>query len=774
MTKAAYGQTTALAVVLAACLCPTTPLAAAETADAAQARTAGPDNGTIIVTARKREEDVQDVSESITVVSGDALEELQIVESSDLTRVSPALTFRPNPNTTSSGFAVRGVGTSTFSTTVEQSVSTVVDGVVLGQPQSAASLVDIQRVEVLEGPQGLLFGKNASAGLVNIVTNSPRLGQLTADLSATIGTDGEFRDNGMINIPIGNTLAVRMVGFRNRTNGYVRNLFLNEDYNGEKNYGFRGKILFEPSDAVRVLVTGDYAKDTAVCCVLTATKLGQNANLANYFNRYGIVPGQDNLSTVLGSPVGTFPGAPLRRYKGVTGQIDIDLGGPSLTSITGLRNNHYILDFDGDQTPLDRFDYNGGDYRYKQFSQELRLASAPGGTIEWVAGLYYFRGDNDVFYRAGGRLLGPAPRPLVVAVIETDFTTQSYAGFSSVTWNATDALRLRAGGRFTRDELRARRIAYDLPGALPGSSAIIGSPVGDTTETGGTSNFSWKLTGEYDLAPDVMVYANVARGYKGPGLASSGIIQPDVSPLIRPEKVMAYDIGIKSRFLDGLATFNAALFYERFTDFQTQIYDTSTNPPGFRTTNAGGLTSKGVQAQLSIRPIKGLSLSAAGAYVDARYRDLDGLSCPYAFTVPTPSNGCRLVDGRPIISADGNRLANAPEFKFNLLASYERQLSDDVGLLFDTDYSWRSEEQFSANGDPLTIQPAYGIWNASAGLSFGGGLFELRAYVRNITNQKFATLITPNAADTMGGYSQFTSRYRERQGGLMLRVRLGQ
>jgi iron complex outermembrane receptor protein len=726
----------------------------------------------ILVTARKRVENVQDVSESITVATGEAIETLQIVQPSDLTRIAPALTFRDNPIPTSSGFAVRGIGTSSFSSTVEQSVSTVVDGIVLGQPQSVASLIDISRVEVLEGPQGLLFGKNASAGLVNIVTNSPRLGQLGAEMSVTAGTDGEFRNTGILNVPLGDKLAVRLVGYRNRTDGYIHNKFLNESYNGEKNYGFRGKLLFEPSDNVSLLVSADYSKDTSICCFSTARTLGTNANLANFFDAYDIVAGPDNREVVLGKPFGSYPGAPLRVYKGISAQLDVDLDGIELTSITGYRKNHYILDFDGDQTPAERFDYNGGDYDYRQFSQEFRLASPAGQTIEWLAGLYYFRSTNVVDYRAGGRLLGPALPP-VVAVIETDFLSKSYAGFGSVTWNATYALRLRAGGRLTRDELRARRVAYDLPGALPGSSAIIGSVAGDTTEKGETTNFSWKVTGEYDVTPGVMVYANVARGYKGPGLASSGIITPGVDPLIRPEKVWAYDLGVKASFLDNRATFNAALFYEDFTDFQTQIYDTSTNPPGFRTTNAGGLKTKGVQAQLSFRPAPGLNLSANGIYVDAEYQDLDGLSCPYAWTVPALTNGCRLVDGRPVIDASGNRLSNAPKFKFNLAANYEVALSQDADLLLATDYSWRSSEQFSANGDPLTVQPAYGIWNGSIGLSLDDGKWELRAFVRNLLDKDYVTLLAPNSADTSGGYAQYLSRYSDRQFGVTMRVRLG-
>lgn len=726
----------------------------------------------ILVTARKRIENVQDVSESITVTSGEAIETLQIVQPSDLTRIAPALTFRDNPIPTSSGFAIRGIGTSTFSSTVEQSVSTVVDGVVLGQPQSAASLIDIDRVEVLEGPQGLLFGKNASAGLVNIVTKTPRLGKLAAEASVTVGTDGELRNTGVLNLPIGDTLAVRFVGFRNRTDGFIENKFLNQSYNGEKNYGFRGKLLFEPSDTVSLLVSADYAKDTSVCCFSTARKLGTNANLTNFFRQYGITPGPDNRDVIAGKPFGVYPGAPLRVYKGISGQLDVDLGGLELTSITAFRNNHYILDFDGDQSPAERFDYNGGDYNYKQFSQELRLASPAGQKIEWLAGLFYFSSKNIVDFRAGGRLLGPA-LPLVVAVIETDFRSKSYAGFGSVTWNASDALRLRVGGRLTRDDLRARRVAYDLPGSLPGSSAIIGSTAGDTTEEGATTNFSWKVTGEYDVTPGVMVYANAARGYKGPGLASSGILTPGVDPIIRPEKVWAYDLGIKASFLDNRATFNAALFYEDFTDFQTQIYDTSTNPPGFRTTNAGGLKTKGVQAQLAFRPAPGLSLNANGIYADAKYQDLDGLSCPYAWTVPTPTNGCRLVGGRPVIDASGNRLANAPKFKFNLAANYEASLSDGVNLLLATDYSWRSDEQFSANGDPLTIQPAFGTWNGSVGLSLDGGKWELRAFVRNLLDKDYVTLLAPNSADTSGGYAQYLSRYSDRQFGVTMRVRLG-
>lgn len=724
----------------------------------------------IIVTARKRAENIQDVSESITAVSGASIEILQIVQPSDLARIAPALTFRDNPIPTSSGFAVRGIGTSTFSSTVEQSVSTVFDGVVLGQPQSAASLVDINRVEVLEGPQGLLFGKNASAGLVNIVTNNPALGERAADMSVTFGTDGELRNTGMINLPVGDSFAVRLVGFRNRTDGFVHNKFLGESYNGEKNYGLRGKLLFTPTDTFSLLLSADYAKDTSISGIATVRKLGLNANLASAFDEYKLTPGPDNRDVVLGRPTGSYPGAPLRVYKGVSAQIDVDLGGPTLTAISALRKNHYIMDFDGDQSPLPRFDYNGGEYRYKQFSQELRIASAAGQSIEWLAGLYYFRSTNDVFFQSGGFLL-PGPLP-AIAVIETDFRSKSYAGFGSVTWHLAENLRLRGGGRLTRDQLYARRNAYDRPGSLPGSSAIIGSTAGDTTERGKTTNFSWKATAEFDATPDIMLYTSAARGYKGPGLASSGIITPGVDPIIRPEKVWAFDMGLKSTIFGNRGTVNAALFYEDFTDFQTQIYDTSTNPPAFRTTNAGGLRTKGAQAQITLRPAEGLSLGANAIYVDATYQDLDGLSCPYAWTVPTPSNGCRLVGTRPVIDASGNRLANSPQFKFNLNGSYTLPISSETDLLLAADYSWRSKEQFSANGDPLTIQPAYGIMNGSIGLALGEGKWEVRAFVRNLFDKQYVNLLSPNAADTSGGYSQYLSRYADRQFGITMRMRL--
>ena len=771
MTRPVFRLAISLSVSVFA-LCALSEAALAQVAGTqGEAPRAGVTGNEIIVTARKRAENVQDVSESITVASGESLETLRIISTTELTRIAPALTFRDNPMPTSSGFAIRGIGTSSFSSTIEQSVSTVVDGVVLGQPQSAASLIDINRVEVLEGPQGLLFGKNASAGLVNIVTNSPRLGAFEADASVTFGTDGEFRTHGVVNVPIGEDLAIRLVGFRNETDGYIYNELLDESYNGEDNFGFRGKLFFEPSSEFNFMLTADFYEDTAICCFSTVRQLGDNPRLTSFLNQYGIVPGTENRSVVAGMPTGALGTDPLRRYKGLTGEANIELGSATLTLITAYRRNDYALDFDGDQTPLARFDYNGGDYKYQQFSQEIRVASAPGGTLEWLGGLYFFSSTNEIFYRAGGRLIGDAG-PLIVGIIETDVDNASYAGFGSVTWNVSDAIRLRAGGRYTHDELKARRVAYDMPGTLPGSSAIIGSVAGDTTERGGANDFSWKLTAEYDLDYDTMVYASAARGYKGPGLASSGVLNPDVDPLIRPETVMAYDVGIKSTLFNGLATLNIAAFYENFSDFQTQIYDTSTNPPGFRTTNAGSLESKGATIQATVRPAQGLSLMANAAYVDAQYKDLDGLSCPYEFTVPQPTQGCRIVGGRPVISADGNRLANAPEFKFFVAANYETPLTSTIDLLLATDYSWRDDEQFSANGDPNTVQPAYGIWNASAGLSFNEGAFELRGFVRNIADTSYTNLISPNSADTNGGYSQYLSRYQERQAGITLRARL--
>jgi iron complex outermembrane receptor protein len=735
---------------------------------------------TIIVTAQKRSENIQKVPEAITAATGAQLDQLHIVEPADLAYVAPALTFSVSTTPTSSGFSVRGIGTSTFSAGVEQSVSTVVDGVVFGQPQAASALIDIDHVEILEGPQGMLFGKNASAGLVSILTNDPRLGQFGGRIESTFGDDGEYRDWGVVNIPVNDTLAVRLLGFYNHANGVIEDVARPgfEKLNNVDNFGFRGKVLWTPTDKLKVLLSADYTRDDSACCFYTTRSdtapnpaFPLNGIVQHYEQLYGIVPGPDNTRVALDQPLGETPGADLRVYAGASGKIDYSLGNFTITSITAYRDNHYLLDFDADQTPIDLFDRDGGPQSYRQFSEELRLTSPAGREFEYVAGLYYFSSEYDTHLIAGGPFLAPLGIPgTVIADSIANVSSRDYAAYAQGVYHVTPAFRLRVGGRVTHDDLSLFYSNYSDPASqLP--LAFFGQTPATFTQSTSATNFSWRASAEYDFTPVVMGYVTVARGYKGPGFSALPGAVATQDQAVKPEIPMDYEGGIKSSLFDRRLVVNVSIFTEDFKDFQAQVYDANTVPPAFRVTNAGELKSEGAELQVTGKVTPDLTLAGNLAYVDAYYKNLQNISCYFSQTYPVVTAPCAVVGGNDVDNASGNRLANSPKYSWNLSADYRRPVFGGAWIAdAETDYNWRSSVQFSANGDPNTIQAPYGLWNAS--LSFGPASqrWAVRAYVRNLLNQHFASFILPDAGDSKGGYAQFINREEFRHYGVVIDV----
>jgi iron complex outermembrane receptor protein len=737
---------------------------------------------TITVTAQKRTENIQKVPEAITAATGGQLEQMHVVQPSDLTQIAPALTFTESTTPTSSGFSVRGIGTSTFSPGVEQSVSTVVDGVVFGQPQAASALIDVDHVEVLEGPQGMLFGKNASAGLVNIVTNDPRPTAFSGRLSATFGDDGEYRDTLVLNLPINDTTAVRLVGFYNHADGVISDVAKPgmDKLNNEDNEGFRGKLLWRPNDRLKVLLSIDYTRDDSLCCYYT-DRIDTTVNPTEPLNgivlandqAFGIHPGPVNTKIATDAPLGQAPGADLRQYAGASAQIDYQLGGGfTVSSITAYRANTYTLDFDADDTVLDLFDRDGGNQSYHQISEELRLTSPIGKRFDYVAGLFYYDSQYNAHLIAGGPFLSPLGIPgSVIADVISDVGDTDYAAYAQGTFHVTDALRLTAGGRVTRDELKLFYNDYADPTSdLP--LAFFGQAPAEFTQKTSATNFSWKLSGEYDFTPVIMGYVTVARGYKGPGFSALPGALATQNQAVKPEIPMDYEIGIKSSLFDRRLIFNGTIFYEDFKNFQAQVYDANTVPPAFSVTNAGELKSKGAEVQATLKPMQYLTLNGNFIYVDARYDSLKNISCYFGQTSPAVVAPCAVVGGNDVDDASGNRLANSPKYSWNASADYKRPILNGAWIIDgQTDFNWRSSVQFSPNGDPNTVQPAYGLWNGALSFSPAGQQWSIRGYVRNILDQHFAALISANASDSKGGYSQFITRDEFRHYGVTLDVK---
>jgi iron complex outermembrane receptor protein len=732
-------------------------LAAVSPASAQDAAASDPqtvqDNGEIVVTARFREESLTDVPIAITALNGDTLASQNLNTLQDIARTVPSLDFRAGASNKDRSTFIRGIGTITTSPGVEPSVATVVDGVVLARPgQSTLDLLDVERIEILRGPQGTLFGKNASAGVINIVSKEPakELG-FNAQLGAYEG--GEYRVRLGASGPIGDDWGFAVTGLVGGFKGNVRNVTTGDWVNGYDRQGVRGKLVYQPAENLKFTLAGDYAftYENVPTGVFAATSrvayptgaVTPNADLAVILAASGIAAGPNNTNV---AP--SFNADVRDKNFGGSFTAEIGLGNHTLTSITAYRKwkNRQHQDWDGTGT-LTAATARGedlGTVDSDQFSQELRLTSPKGGLIDYVVGLYYFHTVARERYQRGvTRLVAGTPTSdLGVANYRTDLDNYSVFGEANV--NFTPQFRAIIGGRLIHDDLeyshsRVATTATGVAGIRP-SFASAGST--------GRTDYSLRAGLQYDLSNRLNLYATYSRGYKGPAYNVFFNMQAfDVNPL-SPETSDSFEAGLKGGTGDGAVSFSLAAYLTKFHGFQANFQDTFLGTLVTRLINAGDVSSRGVEGDLTVRPIPGLTLTSAIAYNDAH---IDRFLCP-----ASAGGACANVDGRP--------LPFAPKWKIHVEGSYRIPVTDTLGVDLQTDFSAKDATQYSITQTPDTVQPAYGIWNASIGLvSDAGKGWEIRAVVKNITNQHYSPFLSYGP---VAGVSRFVPRDNSRYVGL--------
>ncbi|MGV7119974.1 TonB-dependent receptor [Sphingopyxis sp. 550A] len=730
------------AIALTAALAAATPALAQEVATDGQSG----GFGDIIVTAQKRAENLQDVPISATVVSGDQLASRQIFDPSQLQLVAPSLQVKSfNAALGASNFSVRGVGTLSFSNTIESSVTSVIDGVVMGNPSLGfMNYLDLAQIEVLNGPQGMLFGKNASAGLVNITTRRPEIGRFDGQLSGEIAQmkvpgDGLlYRLQGIVNVPLGDTAALRVSASQTHTDPVIKNLVTvpGSQY-GQDQTSLRAKLLWEPTPELSIYIAGDYAHSSGVGSGGSADRIVRTTSLFAAENAdLGIVASPDNFYSSYGAPTrATFD------VGGVQANIDYEFsGGHTLTSITAWRKFDADNLFDSDKHRIDILDTNHQLSTISQFTEELRLASPTGQFFEYQLGLYYFDSKSDSDITASGAYGETAPPPAGfdawLGIRSTgSMTSKSYAAFGQGTLNLSDRFRFTFGGRYTYDKLKLRSISDDTGFVVP-----LGA-TGSRDQRISEENFSWRVGAQYDLTDDVMAYASVARGYKGPGFNLT--IDPN-APLIMPEIPTSYEAGIKSTLLDRHLIFNISGYTSTFKNFQAQAFDTASN--GYVLLNAGALKSRGFEIEASALPAQGLVFNLGVSYVDAFFSDFQADKC-YPFQPDCRANGT--------IDSSGNRLPNVPKWTVSLTGRYETPVSEHMAVFLQGALYSRTKSNFSSTADPSTELPGYTLFDASIGLKEIDDKYKLTLFCRNCFDKRQPTFINSNSQSRGDYYHMF-------------------
>ena len=738
----------------------------------------------IVVTAQRVEQNIQDVPISVTAISGDTLRTRQIDSFDQLQFVAPGVTFNAGVNSRQSATTIRGIGTSLFNIGIEASSAIVIDGVVMGREGAGIfDFADVERVEVLRGPQGTLFGKNASAGVISIITKGPTE-TLQAEASVAYGSFNELNLYGAVSGPIAGPVTARFSGYRNTREGFVRNVnptAPQDLLNNRDEFGFRGKLNFEISPSTDLLLSADYVKRDQASGASTLRSVspgGAGTGLLGFGVRVtgpsstalGIVPGPENLE--IGSEAAYL--TQMDTWSG-SARFTTAIGSHDLISLTSYREWNSFDNNDADLIPQPLLAVNLGDLSQTQFSQEIRLVSQRDQDFTYTVGGFYFEQDiaqiNIQGGTAGLNLLGALPPGVQVGTLhESDFKEKNYAIFGQGEYAVSDALTLIAGFRVLRSEVSGTQLNSIAPGFVRPFAGQVASAALESAEDKDTA-VVWRLGAQYVVADNTNLFATVSRGYKAAGIVQGLTVRPiagQTLPTVRPEIPTQYEIGIRHQSLGGRITANLTGFYTEVDDFQAQsLVPDPSGLPIFTVANAGRVETYGFEAELTVIPVDGFTLSGAVAYTNATFVEFPNAPC---FQLQTVAQGCTAVGGQRVQNLAGGLLANSPELIANGLVRYDFDFGGDAGGFAQVGVQFRGDAQSSVLNDPNTIIGAYTLVDAQIGLDLINDRLSVVGFVRNLFDESFVEAIFGTPFDT-GGYSQFVTLEAQRTWGVRLSMR---
>ena len=674
----------------------------------------------IVVTAQKRERTLQETPISLGVFDEDTLGAAGISNVEDLFYIAPSVNLQGSVSSAGRGMLVRGVGGGAFATGFESSVGTTIDGVATGPGGAAlAEFWDIDRIEVLRGPQGTLFGKNTSAGAVNIVTNSATQ-NFEANASAEWNFEHEqYRLGGMVNLPITPDLAIRLAAFmHDRDKGVVKNIVRDETENIRQRWGIRFNTVYE-LEGFSADLTLSYDEQDDRCCVRTFNRILDESQspLVNGFlrpqlNAFGVEANNANVINIadgtLSEKAETFHGAL---------ELNWELpGGHTIKSVTGYRSWDQQEFNDVDFLPLDIID-GAITKDLDLFSQEWQLLSPAGSALEYVAGVYYYTHEikESTVFTGGTDVVGFDGLSVFDSVVDLE----NYAIFGHATYAFNENWSAFAGARLLHEKIDAAGQRGGNFFAFPGNFA---------PESASNSDTDWigTLGVQYFASPRSMYYASISTGYKGSAIdttiGSTLFTGGPELAVLAPETVVSYELGARTSVFDDQITLNATLFYSEFDDFQATAFSTEAN--SFVLRNAGELSTRGIEVDARGQLWPGSYFTFAAAYIDAQFDEFIGAPCQ---TPQRLAGTCVDAEGGQDLS--GRRANQAPKWQFTITGEQRFTIAGMDGYVRG-DYAWRDSNISDASLDPNTKIDAYGIANFKLSVA-PAAQYELSLFVRN-------------------------------------------
>jgi iron complex outermembrane receptor protein len=709
---------------------------------------------TVVITATKRLQPLQSTPIAVSVIGGGGLEEANLNNMSSITSVIPTVNFRTNASNKDASLFIRGVGTIATGPGVEPTVSMVLDGVVTARPgQATLDLVEVDRIEILRGPQGTLFGKNASAGVINIVTRAPGkepggyidLGYYQGnERRVRLGANGELAKD-----LVRGSIAIMDAKY----DGNVTNIFDGSKVNGYDRQGVRGRLDITPDKRTTIAIIADRstATDTTPTGVPVSTSVQSYPTNAVTNNPLFAAA----LGSVVPSPTNRQINADFKTQvkdtnAGVSAQVDYTLDAHQVTGIVARRTwqNTQYQDLDRLPTPFKNGGFQKSDdtgtVDFTQTSAELRMASTKKQFAEYVAGLFLIDGTQDETYRrdvtrcvnstaaalpSGLTPCSPGSTTVDFGLANFGVKSKGRSLFGETTLNFTDALRAIAGLRYTRDELSYyhERTASAESG-IPGVGALRTRVTGSISKTAVSGRFG----PQFELSKDMMVYATYSRGYKGPAFNVFFNMSPTQDNPLSPETSNSYEVGLKSELLNRRVRLNVAAFQTDYDGYQANVPDLVNGVIVTRLVNAGQVRTKGVEVDLTARVTESFTVNAAVANILARVKNFN---CP-----PGAAASCD-INGKP--------MPFSPDWKGTLRGKYVQPVGSGLTMEFGADYSWQSKVNFDLQQQPDSFQNSYGIINASVALASTKG-WRLALIGKNLANTSYSTLVqnNPGAAIT--------------------------
>ncbi len=711
------------------------------------------DPNAIIVTARRREESLQDTPVAITAINAAMLENKNSLNIGDLQGEAPNLLItQQNSGAAAANLSIRGLTYADIEKSQEPTVGVVIDGVFIGtNTGQLLDFFDIEQIEVLRGPQGTLFGRNTIGGVINIRRTRPTF-ETGIKAEASYAKFGTYSARAVANFGIGDVIGVKPFYFYNESDGFYRDGITGERRGGSKNHNFGVAIAVQPSDDFDLLMTVEKQKQDFDVVNPGISRTGEvicNFAPPDQCNRNTT----DDLYTVFGSPAGGTYRAPAMTFE-----ANWDTGPVRLTSVTGWRSSSEKQTQDFDGTSVDLF-YVDRQQSYKQFSQEIRAAGDLFDGFDYVVGGFYFNSDfaltqwtrlfafND---QIDPRDFDQNPRSVIGA-------TESYAVFGDFNWEVTDNVRVSFGGRWTEDT-KSLSNGFRQTGLIGQGEATF-------------DKFTPKVGVDWRPNADMMFYASWSQGYRSGGFNPRAQTAETAALSFEPEVVDSYEIGSKLDLLNGMLQFNVAGFISKYDGLQ-QNTTIPGGPQGNQTitNNVGSATIKGIEADASFRPVTGLRFNATLGLLDAKFDDfiagnvVNGVILPFDYSANDPIYS---PDVTASIGAEYSQPVSFGELVgtvgYRFIGKYDQQIS--LGPLTG---DFVNGPVIVNGNDPRVRTDQQNLLDASLTANFDIGDAEayVSAFGRNLLDDKGTT-----AAFTVAGLFSFASAREPRTYGLTVGVR---